>query len=148
MMIDEESKGQPAAGNKDLDVGGYEDDSDDEREIKEQEKKEKDYLLNLNEAGAQLVGQVGATPATLVVCEGLHSQSLAKIMLGANWHKIGEATSRKISTKDTDAASEKEPKTILTLYAMNGAAPVYFALPSVEEMGGAAINPIVTQLFG
>ena len=148
MIVDEESKGMPAAGNKDLDIGGYEDDSEDEREIQEQEKKERDYMLALSEAGIKYVGQVGDTAASLVVCEGIHSQSLAKIMLASDWQEIGEATAKKTSTKDSASAADKEPKTVLKLFAMNGAAPVYFALPDVDEMSGAAINPIVSQLFG
>ena len=148
MIVDEESKGQPAAGNKDLEIGGYEDDSEDELEIREQEENEKDFMITLNEEGIKYVGQIGDNPATLVVCEGTHSQSLAKIMLASDWQEIGKATSKKTSTKDSASAADKEPKTILQLFAMNGAAPVYFALPDVDKMSGAAINPIVSQLFG
>ena len=38
MQVDEEVKGQPAAGSSaNLDIGGYENDSEDERELREQE---------------------------------------------------------------------------------------------------------------
>lgn len=74
-----------AAPGDNLDIGGYENDSDDEREIKEQEKGHKTIAVTLNEAGTASVAQVGATPSTLVVLGCLHSQSLAKIMYGADW---------------------------------------------------------------
>lgn len=141
MQVDEEVKGQ---GSKtDLDIGGYEDDSDDEREIKEQEEGHKDIHLTLNEAGQAQVATVGNNPSTLVVCSCASSQSLAKIMYASQWQEVGIATVTKTSTKDDTPASEKEPKTIMTLYAFNAATPFYFALPDLEKFGGAAINPVV-----
>ena len=83
MQVDEEVKG--AASNSNLDVGGYENDSDDEREIKEQEKSQKTVNFALSEAGKASVAQVGASPSTLVVLACLHSQSLAKIIYSADW---------------------------------------------------------------
>ena len=45
MQVDEEVKGAP---ERDLDIGGYEDDSEDEREIKEQEEEAKDVRFSLS----------------------------------------------------------------------------------------------------
>lgn len=70
MQVDEERKGATSA---DLEVGGYENDSEDEREIKEQEEGQKDYLFALNAAGTASVASVGTNAATLVVCSCLHS---------------------------------------------------------------------------
>ena len=139
MQVDEERKGAAAA---DLDVGGYEDDSDDEREIKEQEEGAKDIHLNLNEAAG---AASGAT--SLVVCQSSPAQCLAKIMYGANWNEIGEATSTKTSTKGEVAAADKGPKTVLKLYALSGASTVLFALPE-DKLSTDMINPIVGQVFG
>ena len=146
MQVDEEVKGGQAAANSNLDIGGYEDDSEDEREIKELEEKQKDILFALSDAGKATVAQVGATPATLVVCACSHSQSLAKIMYAADWQEIGIATSTK-STKDKASAEEKEPKTILTVYSFNAATPFYFAVPE-DALSSDAINPVVNQIFG
>ena len=66
MQVDEEVKGA-AQSRADLEVGGYEDDSEDEREIKEQEESHKDIHLRLNEAGKAQVASIGTNPATLVV---------------------------------------------------------------------------------
>ena len=70
MHVDEERKG---AATADLEIGGYENDSEDEREIKEQEEGQKDYIFTLNAAGTANVATVGANAATLVVCSCLHS---------------------------------------------------------------------------
>ena len=148
MQVDEEVKGQAANKSVDLDIGGYEDDSDDEREIKEQEEGHKDIHLRLSEAGKAQVATIGANPATLVVCSCPSSQSLARIMYGAEWQEVGEATSTKTSTKDSESAKDNEPKTIMTLYAFNAGSPFYFALPDLEKMSGAAVSPIVNQIFG
>lgn len=83
MQVDEEVKGQAATPN--LDIGGYENDSEDEREIREQEDEQKDVVFALNEAGTAHVATVGANPSTLVVCTCLQSQSMAKIMYGSDW---------------------------------------------------------------
>lgn len=147
MQVDEEVKGQAAASNHD--IGCYENDDEDEREIKEAEEGAKDVIFALNEAGTAHVAQVGANQSTLVVCACLQSQSLAKIMYGADWQQVGEATTQKTASKnDDEPASAKEPKSIMTLYAFNGTTPVYFALPDVEKMGGDAVNIVVNQLFG
>lgn len=140
MQVDEERKGAAAA---DLDVGGYEDDSDDEREIKEQEEGAKDIHLNLNEAAG---GAQGAT--SLLVCQSSPAQCLAKIMYGAHWAEIGEATTTKTSTKGEVAAADKGPKTVLKLYSLSsGALTVIFALPE-DKLSTDMINPIVGQIFG
>jgi len=68
-------------------------------------------------------------------------------MYGATWTEIGEATSQKTSTKPDAAKGDKDPKTILTLYAVNGASPILLALPNLDTMGGAAVNPVVSQIF-
>ena len=148
MQVDEEVKGQSTTGGKpDLEVGGYEDDSEDEREIKECEESQKDIILTFNEAGTAQVATVGTNPSTLVVCGCLHSQSLVKIMYGADWQEIGEVTSKKTSTKnDETSAKDKEPKSILKLYAMNAATPFYFALPDMEKFSSG--NQVVNQIFG
>ena len=138
MKVDEEVKG--AAAEKDLDVGGYEDDSEDEREIKEQEEGAKDVIF-------RLTGDAGAA-TTLVVCSGKVSQCLAKIMLGATWTEIGEATTMKTSTTDETNASDKGPKTIMNLYSFAGASPILVALPDLEKMKSDAANLVVSQLFG
>ena len=69
-------------------------------------------------------------------------------MCGASWTQIGEATSQKTSTKAETAAADKGPKTIMTLYLFNGSTPIIFALPDLDTMGTAAVNPVVSQLFG
>ena len=84
MQVDEEVKGQ-AAASANLDIGGYENDSEDEREIREQEDDAKNVVFALNDAGTAHVATVGANPSTLVVCACLQSQSLAKIMYGSEW---------------------------------------------------------------
>ena len=139
MQVDEESKGAAAASNN-LDIGGYENDEEDEREIEEQEKGAADIAFALSEAGRAAAPQ-GDT--TLVICGCLHSQSLAKIMFAANWQEVGTATSTKTSTEKS--AAEREPKTILTMY---GSGNFYFAMPDLEKMKGDQINPVVNQLFG
>ena len=53
MQVDEERKGAAAV---DLDVGGYEDDSDDEREIKDQEESAKAIIFKLNEQAGAAAG--------------------------------------------------------------------------------------------
>lgn len=50
MQVDEETKG-PAGANQGLDIGGYENDSEDERELREQEEDQKDVVFTLNAAG-------------------------------------------------------------------------------------------------
>lgn len=146
MQVDEESKG-PATSN--LDIGGYENDSEDEREIREQEEGQKSVVFALNEAGKAHSASVGANASTLVVCSCLQSQSLAKIMFSADWQEVGGATSVSQSTKnDAASAEDKTPKTIMQLYAFNGASPFYFALPDVEKMKSDAANMVVDQLLG
>lgn len=146
MQVDEEVKGASSSNN--LDIGGYENDSDDEREIKEQEKGHKTISVTLNEAGVAYVAQVGATPSTMVVLGCLHSQSMAKIMYGADWQEIGSATSIKDASNDDSSSKPDEPKTILTLYSYNAATPFYFAVPDVETMSSSSVNTVVKQLFG
>ena len=147
-QADEEMKGEPAA-RTDLDIGGYEDDSEDEREIKEAEENQKDVTLTLNEAGASAVASAAGADTTLVVCGGLSSQSLVKIMYGADWQEIGEATSKKsASNNDASGAADSEPKSLLKLYSFNAATPFYFALPDLERLSGVAVNQVTTQLFG
>ena len=146
MQVDEERKGQ--AARTDLDIGGYEDDSEDEREIREQEEGQKDYILTLNEAGNAHVAQVGAGDSTLVVLSCNSSQTMAKILYGSDWQEIGEATTTKTSTKGEVSAADRKPKTIVRLYAFNGASPIYFALPDPETITGASVGPVVSQLFG
>ena len=130
MIVDEERKGQVTNNHE---IGGYENDSDDEREIREQDEDQKLVVLSLNAAGTAKVASVGTTASTLIVCGCLHSQSLAKILYGADWEEIGEATSTKTSTKDNSAA-DLQPKTIMKLFWFNGPNPIYFALPDVEKM--------------
>ena len=91
---------------------------------------------------------MGSNATTLVVCSCASSQSLAKIMYGANWQEVGAATTTKVSTKGEVAPSDKGPKTILTLYAFSASSAFYFALPELERMSGDAVNPVVGQLFG
>ena len=69
-------------------------------------------------------------------------------MCGGTWTEIGLGTTMSTSTKDDTAAADKGPKTVLTLYCFRGATPILFALPNLEKMSGADINPIVSQLFG
>ena len=144
MIVDEERKGQATNNHE---IGGYENDSEDEREIKEQDEDQKLVVLSLNAAGTANVASVGASASTLIVCGCLHSQSLAKILYGATWQEIGEATSTKSSTKDMSAA-DAEPKCIMKLYSLNGPSSYYFALPDVEKMKGDAVSTVVSQLFG
>mmetsp|Transcript_25031 Transcript_25031/g.31314 ORF Transcript_25031/g.31314 Transcript_25031/m.31314 type:complete len:140 (+) Transcript_25031:26-445(+) len=139
MQVDEERKG---AAQPDLDIGGYEDDSEDEREIKEQEESAKDVLFKLGAAGA---ASAGAT--TMLVCCSVSSQCLAKIMYGGNWQEIGEATSTKTSTKGETAASDKGPKSILKLFALGGSTTLV-ALPDLDNLRSDAINQVVSQIFG
>ena len=146
MQVDEERKGAQASA--DLDVGCYENDSEDEREIKEQEESQKTVLFKLNAAGTANVTQVGINDCTLIVCACITSQSLVKIMYAADWQEVGEATSTKDSATDKTAAADKGPKSLLKLYALNGAKPFYFALPDLENMSGSSINQVVGQLFG
>lgn len=80
MQVDEERK-----STDNLEIGCYENDSEDEREIKEQDKSHKDYRFALSEAGQASVSQAAAQPSTLVVCACGHSQSMAKIMFGSDW---------------------------------------------------------------
>ena len=141
MQVDEESKGQQATN---LDIGCYENDSEDEREIREQEEGQKAITFTLNAAGTAL----GSAASTLLVCSCLNSQSLVKIMYAADWQEVGEATSTKISTKSDASAADKEPKVLLKLYALSGASPYYFALPDLEKLGGADSNLVINQLFG
>ena len=136
-QADEEMKGE-APGRQDLDIGGYEDDSEDEREIKEQEESQKEVVFSLSEDGAAQVASV--TEATLVVCGCLNSQSLAKIMYGSDWQEVGEVTSKKASTGDDASSADREPKTILKLYAYNASSNFYFALPEIEKLTGVAVN--------
>ena len=145
MLVDEERKGDATSN---LDIGCYENDSEDEREIREQEEGHKEVVFALNAAGTANVASVGAGVSTLVVCGCLHSQSLAKIMYGADWQEIGEATSTKTSSTKDDTAADRVPKTILKLYSFNGPTPFYFALPELEKLGGADVSTIVSQLFG
>jgi len=142
MQVDEERKGGQAAS---LDIGCYENDSEDEREIKEQEEGAKTVTFALNAAGTALAG---GADATLIVCSCLNSQSLVKIMYAATWQEVGEATSVKTSTKSDESAASKEPKSLLKLFAMSGASPCYFAMPDLEKLGGADSNLVVNQLFG
>lgn len=138
MQVDEEVKGAAA---HDLDIGGYENDSEDEREIKDLDEDATDILFKLAEASA-------ASSTTLVVCGGKTSQSLAKIMYGPTWAEVGKATSTKISTKDEAKKDDKGPKEILTLYSFTGAQTTLFALPNLEKMSSKAANQVVSQLFG
>ena len=71
-------------------------------------------------------------------------------MYGSEWQEVGQATSISTSnsSKNDAAAADKQPKTILTLYAFNGATPFYFALPDVEKMKGDAVNIVTSQIFG
>ena len=144
MQVDEEVKGA-GPGKADLEIGGYEDDSDDEREIREQEEGQKDVQFRLNEAGKAHAASVGANASTMLVCISESSQCLAKIMYAANWQEVGHAVSTRTSNKGEVAAEDKKPKTILTLFALNN---VYFALPATGKMGTDAVNPVVGQLFG
>ena len=139
MQVDEERKGAAAA---DLDVGGYEDDSEDEREIKDQEENSKDILFKLNEAGA-----AAAAATSMLVCSSESAKCLAKIMYGAAWAEVGAATSTRTSTKGEVAPGDKGPKTILKLYALSGASTVLFALPE-DKLSTDMINPVVGQIFG
>ena len=135
----EEVKGQPAAST-DLDIGGYDNDSDDEREIRELEKGQKEIAFTLNAAGTAQVAQAGNNASTLIICDCLHSQSLVKIMYGNDWQEIGEATSTKTSTDDSASAADREPSSIMKLYAFNAAGPIYFALPEIEKMKDHSAN--------
>ena len=73
---------------------------------------------------------------------------MAKIMYGADWQQVGEATSTSTSSKNDGSAEEKKPKTIMTMYAFNGATPFYFAMPEIEKMKGDAVNQVTNQIFG
>lgn len=69
-------------------------------------------------------------------------------MYGSQWEEIGEATSTKTSTSDDSGPASEKTKTMLTVYAFNGPTPFYFALPDQKTMSSAAVNPVVTQIFG
>jgi len=70
MQVDEESKGPQAAASN-HDIGGYENDSEDEREIKEQEEGQKDVVITISESGRSFVTAQGDNASTLVVCSCL-----------------------------------------------------------------------------
>ena len=61
-------------------------------------------------------------------------------MYGNDWQEIGEATSTKASTDDSASAADREPSSIMKLYAFNAAGPIYFALPEIEKMGDHSAN--------
>ena len=145
MQVDEEFKGERA---QDLEIGGYDNDSEDEREIKEEEEKRKSVNLALSAEGAQKVGALASQALPMVVCGCLHSQSLAKVMF--TLEELGTVTAVKTSDSDKDkSAADKEPKTIVTLYVCSqGSVPTYFVLPDLDTMGGAQVTPAVTQIFG
>ena len=105
MQVDEERKGDAPT---DLDIGGYENDEEDEREMMEDAEKAADVMLTLTAPAA-------AADSTLVICGCLHSQSLAKIMFASSWQEVGKATSTK--TSQEGSAASREPKTIMTLYS-------------------------------
>jgi len=135
-MQDEEYKGAPPLGARSvsLDIGGYEDDSEDELEKKSLEKSAKDVFVNFtNKPDAEAC-------TTLVVLGSVSTHCLAKIMYGDEWQQVGEATKTKTSAK-TDA--DKAPKCILKLFSLTKGANKYlFALPE-DEMGGDCISPVV-----
>jgi len=68
MIVDEEAKGAPKT---DLEFGGYDSDSEDEREKKEMEDDKKEYLVEFTDAGkAELAKK---SPSKLVIANCLHS---------------------------------------------------------------------------
>ena len=139
MQVDYEASPQEEE-KKDLEVGGYEDDSDDELEKKEIEESKAEYEITLTDDGKQLTE---LADATLLVLSGSHAQTMAKIMYSGDWTEVGDGIKRSLDKDKPD----KKPKTLLKLYALP-AQSVYFALPDSDKMGGSAINPTVAQVFG
>lgn len=137
MQVDEEVK-------TDLDIGGYSDDSEDEREKKD-EKKKADYLIKLTPKGDQVKDMQNAT---LLVLNGLHAQTMAKIMYGSDWEQIGEVIKHKLSDEDDVQKNNSDDKdtTIVDLYALPNVS-FFIALPDVEKMSGSSVNPTVSKLF-
>jgi len=69
MIVDEEAKGAP--NKTDLEFGGYDSDSEDEREKKEMEDEKKEYLVEFTDAGK--VELAKKSPSKLVIANCLHS---------------------------------------------------------------------------
>ena len=128
---------------KDLEVGGYEDDSDDEIEKKEIAEAKSEYFIKLTEQGANLTELENAT---LIVLSGLHAQTMGKIMYGADWVEVGEGIKQKVKKDDDKDSGKDKDKTILKLYVIPQTS-FYLALPDVEKMSGGAVNPTVGKLF-
>ena len=135
MQVDEESK-----TGKNLEIGGYESDSDDEREKKEEEEEKKTTEIEFTQAGQEALAQ--NKPAVVVAANCQHSQTMAKIMYGTDWTEVAVAKFTQVKDKKTHD--------VLKIYKLpDGAAkdPVYFLLPE-KKLNSEVINPILSQLFG
>ena len=135
MQVDEEAKGAP----KDLEFGGYDSDSEDEREKRELEDDKADYAVTFTDAGkAELAKQ-----SKLLIVNCLHSQTMVNIMFGKHWAKAAEGTST--SSKGEKGEKTKTVFTLNQLVEANGV--VYFLLPDLQKQSGDAVNPLSGLLF-
>ena len=135
MQVDEEAKG--ATNN--LEFGGYESDSEDEREKKELEEEKAAYSVDFTDAGkAEL-----AKPSKVVIVNCLHSQAMVNIMFEKHWAKAAEGNSTTASEKKGD-----KTKVVFTLYQLvDGAGIVYFLLPDLTKGSSDSVNPLTAALF-
>ena len=129
MQVDEESK-----SGKNLEFGAYDSDSEDEREKKEQEEGKKSVAVEFTQAENK--------PGVIMAANCQHSQTMAKIMYGADWVEVAVAK----------VTEEKEKKTsdALKVYKLPDNAakdPVYFLMPEKKLSGAEVLNPVISQLF-
>ena len=138
MQVDEEAKG----ASKNFEFGGYDSDSEDEREKKEIEEGKTEHEIVFNEAGKAVLAKKMPTKVVIVSCE--HSKTMANIMYGQSWVDVAEARSTAVNSEKAD-----KTKTAFTIYHVveSTDSAIYFLVPDLKKMSGDAVNPLVTKLF-